>query len=185
MSLLFGSWTQRRPQDRQSFCRKSKAKKALSHFEAAAQADVSWPPGHQSRLHAAASMVWNGMVASAHKPGRAVTAALVACSRLHDMLQEIRGGPAPYERLAASLAPEIFGHEDVKKALLLLMVGGVTRQLSDGMRLRGDIHVCLMGEPAPIPTSYCCSGADFTSKSLCLCLAVLSHTESSANWPWL
>ncbi|KAK9828231.1 hypothetical protein WJX74_004646 [Apatococcus lobatus] len=60
---------------------------------------------------------------------------------------EIRAGPAPYERLAASLAPEIFGHEDVKKALLLLMVGGVTRQLPDGMRLRGDIHVCLMGDP--------------------------------------
>ncbi len=61
-------------------------------------------------------------------------------------VQAIRQGPAPYERLAASLAPEIFGHEDVKKALLLLMVGGVTRQLPDGMRLRGDIHVCLMGE---------------------------------------
>lgn len=68
---------------------------------------------------------------------------------LHGMVQEIRAGPAPYERLAASLAPEIFGHEDVKKALLLLMVGGVTRQLPDGMRLRGDIHVCLMGAPCP------------------------------------
>lgn len=78
-------------------------------------------------------------------------------TRLHGMLQEIRAGPAPYERLAASLAPEIFGHEDVKKALLLLMVGGVTRQLPDGMRLRGDIHVCLMGAPGPASSSHCCS----------------------------
>ncbi|KAK9806786.1 hypothetical protein WJX72_002809 [[Myrmecia] bisecta] len=52
-----------------------------------------------------------------------------------------------YHRLANSLAPEIFGHEDVKKALLLLMVGGVTRTLPDGMKLRGDMHICLMGDP--------------------------------------
>ena len=52
-----------------------------------------------------------------------------------------------YDRLAGSLAPEIFGHGDVKKALLLALVGGVTRTLPDGMRLRGDVHVCLMGDP--------------------------------------
>lgn len=52
-----------------------------------------------------------------------------------------------YTRLAASIAPEIYGHEDVKKALLLAMVGGVTRTLADGMKLRGDVHVCLMGDP--------------------------------------
>ena len=38
----------------------------------------------------------------------------------------------------------------MKKALLLLMVGGVTKQMPDGMKLRGDIHLCLMGEPHPL-----------------------------------
>jgi DNA replication licensing factor MCM7 len=52
-----------------------------------------------------------------------------------------------YSRLASSIAPEIYGHEDVKKALLLAMVGGTTRALNDGMKLRGDIHACLMGDP--------------------------------------
>ena len=52
-----------------------------------------------------------------------------------------------YSRLANSIAPEIYGHEDVKKALLLAMVGGVTRALPDGMKLRGNVHVCLMGDP--------------------------------------
>jgi len=56
----------------------------------------------------------------------------------------VAGGDV-FERLASSLAPEIFGHEDVKKALLLAMVGGVSRTLPDGMRIRGDIHLCLMG----------------------------------------
>ena len=42
--------------------------------------------------------------------------------------------------LAASIAPEIFGHEDVKKALLLQLVGGSTRVLGDGMKIRGDFY---------------------------------------------
>lgn len=41
-----------------------------------------------------------------------------------------------YTKLAASLAPEIYGHEDVKKALLLLLVGGVDRA-PEGMKIRG------------------------------------------------
>ncbi|KAF9604560.1 hypothetical protein IFM89_008004, partial [Coptis chinensis] len=52
-----------------------------------------------------------------------------------------------YNKLSRSLAPEIFGHEDVKKALLLLLVGAPHRQLKDGMKIRGDLHVCLMGDP--------------------------------------
>ncbi|KAK4157846.1 MCM2/3/5 family-domain-containing protein [Chaetomidium leptoderma] len=52
-----------------------------------------------------------------------------------------------YEYLAKSIAPEIFGHLDVKKALLLLLVGGVTKEVGDGMRIRGDINMCLMGDP--------------------------------------
>lgn len=42
-----------------------------------------------------------------------------------------------YEKLAGSIAPEIYGHEDVKKALLLLLVGGV-EQAPRGMKIRGE-----------------------------------------------
>ncbi|KAL3725305.1 DNA replication licensing factor MCM7-like [Eucalyptus grandis] len=52
-----------------------------------------------------------------------------------------------YNKLARSLAPEIFGHEDIKKALLLLLVGAPHRKLKDGMKIRGDLHICLMGDP--------------------------------------
>ncbi|XP_065055420.1 DNA replication licensing factor mcm7-like isoform X1 [Rhopilema esculentum] len=51
-----------------------------------------------------------------------------------------------YEKLAASIAPEIYGHEDIKKALLLLLVGGVDRN-PNGMKIRGSINICLMGDP--------------------------------------
>ena len=51
-----------------------------------------------------------------------------------------------YEKLASSIAPEIYGHEDVKKALLLLLVGGVDKT-PQGMKIRGNINICLMGDP--------------------------------------
>jgi len=43
-----------------------------------------------------------------------------------------------YEKLACSIAPEIFGHDDVKKALLLLLVGGVDKS-PKGMKIRGRV----------------------------------------------
>lgn len=64
-----------------------------------------------------------------------------------EKIAEISSLSSPYEFLAKNIAPEIWGHEDVKKALLLLLVGGGTRELGDGMKIRGDINVCLMGDP--------------------------------------
>jgi len=62
-------------------------------------------------------------------------------------LQRVENGGSTYDGLANSIAPEIHGNEDVKKALLLLLAGGSGRVLPDGMKLRGDVHVCLVGDP--------------------------------------
>lgn len=47
--------------------------------------------------------------------------------------------PDFYNKLASSLAPEIYGHEDIKKVLLLLLVGGVDCT-PHGMKIRGKTH---------------------------------------------
>ena len=52
-----------------------------------------------------------------------------------------------YLNLAKSIAPEIYGMEDIKKALLLLLVGGVDKNMSDGMKIRGNMNILLMGDP--------------------------------------
>ena len=64
----------------------------------------------------------------------------------YNFIQEHQDGPI-YERLAKSIAPEIFGHTDVKKSLLLLLVGGNDKKVGDGLAIRGDINICLMGDP--------------------------------------
>ncbi|CRL18548.1 DNA-dependent ATPase MCM [Penicillium camemberti] len=65
---------------------------------------------------------------------------------LRKIEQHINSGNM-YEYLSRSIAPEIYGHLDVKKALLLLLIGGVTKEMGDGMHIRGDINICLMGDP--------------------------------------
>ena len=62
-------------------------------------------------------------------------------------IAELQRDPALYNNLSQSIAPEIYGHNDIKKALLLLLVGGVTKVTVDGMKIRGDINICLMGDP--------------------------------------
>jgi len=52
-----------------------------------------------------------------------------------------------FERFSKSICPEIFGMEEVKQALLLLMIGGVTKEMKDGMRIRGHLNALLMGDP--------------------------------------
>jgi len=55
--------------------------------------------------------------------------------------------PHVFETLAKSLAPEIYGCLDVKKALVLQLVGGCPMKKADGFTIRGDINICMMGDP--------------------------------------
>lgn len=55
--------------------------------------------------------------------------------------------PDIYDRLANSIAPSIYGSLNFKKAIACLLFGGSTKHLQDGMRLRGDINVLLLGDP--------------------------------------
>lgn len=62
-------------------------------------------------------------------------------------MKELAGVEGNIDRLAQSICPEVWGMEDVKKALLLLIVGGSELNLDDGMKIRGDINVALVGDP--------------------------------------
>ncbi|KAJ4346712.1 minichromosome maintenance protein 5 [Didymosphaeria variabile] len=52
-----------------------------------------------------------------------------------------------YEVFANCIAPSIYGNKDIKKAIACLLVGGSKKILPDGMKLRGDINVLLLGDP--------------------------------------
>ncbi|KAH9385248.1 DNA replication licensing factor MCM3 [Nematocida major] len=45
------------------------------------------------------------------------------------------------------IAPSIYGHTAIKKAILLMMIGGKAIQTSTGGSIRGDINILLVGDP--------------------------------------
>jgi len=53
-----------------------------------------------------------------------------------------------YTKLDESIAPNVYGHLDVKKGLLLQLFGGIGKKTADGIKLRGDINICVVGDPA-------------------------------------
>ncbi|KAJ3415013.1 minichromosome maintenance protein 5 [Chytridiales sp. JEL 0842] len=55
--------------------------------------------------------------------------------------------PNLYEEFSNSIAPSIYGSADVKKAITCLLFGGSKTILPDGMKLRGDVNVLLLGDP--------------------------------------
>eukprot|EP00127_Corallochytrium_limacisporum_P005690 Clim_evm69s210 gene=Clim_evmTU69s210 len=55
--------------------------------------------------------------------------------------------PDLWEKISKSIAPAIYGQDDIKKAVACLLFAGTRKQLKDGMRLRGDVNVLLLGDP--------------------------------------
>jgi replicative DNA helicase Mcm len=60
---------------------------------------------------------------------------------------ELAEDPLIFENLAKSIIPSIWGYEEIKKALVLQLFGGVQKILADGQKSRGDIHILLVGDP--------------------------------------
>ena len=67
--------------------------------------------------------------------------------KVNEVISQCEGEAAVFSRISQSICPEIFGMEEIKQALLLLMIGGVTKELKDGMRIRGHLNCLLMGDP--------------------------------------
>ena len=62
-------------------------------------------------------------------------------------IQELAQQEDIAERIRDSISPTIFGMEWEKRALALQQFGGVNKELPDGTRIRGDIHMLMMGDP--------------------------------------
>jgi replicative DNA helicase Mcm len=60
---------------------------------------------------------------------------------------EMAKDPWIHRKLLSSLAPSIYGYENIKEAILYLLFGAVPKTLPDGVTIRGDVNVLLIGDP--------------------------------------
>ncbi|KAF1965350.1 MCM-domain-containing protein [Bimuria novae-zelandiae CBS 107.79] len=69
---------------------------------------------------------------------------------LKDMVHK----PNIFMRLVDSIAPTVYGHQVIKKGLLLQLMSGVAKQTPEGMDLRGDINICIVGDPSTSKSQF-------------------------------
>jgi len=62
-------------------------------------------------------------------------------------IKELSTDPDLIKKLRDSIAPSVFGYEEIKESLLFQLLGGVKRPRSDSTSCRGDIHILLVGDP--------------------------------------
>ncbi|RLG06980.1 MAG: hypothetical protein DRN68_06100 [Thaumarchaeota archaeon] len=63
------------------------------------------------------------------------------------LFREMAKDPNIHQRLIESIAPSIYGLDHIKKAIMLLLFGGRPKQFPDGVKVRGDVHILLVGDP--------------------------------------
>lgn len=64
--------------------------------------------------------------------------------------REIRAlskNPRIVDKIVQSIAPSIYGHDDIKTAVALSLFGGVSKEAQGKHKIRGDINVLLLGDP--------------------------------------
>jgi len=64
-----------------------------------------------------------------------------------ERIKALARDPWVRKKIVVSIAPAIYGHWDIKEAIALALFGGVPKVTRDGVRIRGDIHVLIVGDP--------------------------------------
>ncbi|OMO57142.1 Mini-chromosome maintenance, DNA-dependent ATPase [Corchorus capsularis] len=69
-------------------------------------------------------------------------------------IEKLAKDPKIGEKIIKSIAPSIYGHEDIKTAIALAMFGGQEKNVEGKHRLRGDINVLLLGDPGTAKSQF-------------------------------
>jgi len=71
-----------------------------------------------------------------------------------------------YQNLISSLFPTIHGNEEVKRGVLLMLFGGVGKTTHEMTKLRGDVNICIVGDPSTAKSQLLKQVADFSPRAV-------------------
>ncbi|CAG8971254.1 hypothetical protein HYALB_00001420 [Hymenoscyphus albidus] len=89
----------------------------------------------------------NNIVMLSSKSGGGIAAATITDTDIRN-INKIAKKKNLFDLLSQSLAPSIYGHEYIKRAILLMLLGGIEKNLENGTHLRGDINILMVGDPS-------------------------------------
>lgn len=89
----------------------------------------------------------NNIIQLSSKSGGGIAQATITDTDIRN-INKISKKKNVFELLSHSLAPSIHGHDYVKKAILLMLLGGMEKNLDNGTHLRGDINILMVGDPS-------------------------------------
>ncbi|GMF33781.1 unnamed protein product [Phytophthora fragariaefolia] len=69
-------------------------------------------------------------------------------------IREMQQDPDRYPKMAKSICPSVYGHDEIRKGILLMLFGGVHKKTLEGIKLRGDINVCIVGDPSTAKSQF-------------------------------
>lgn len=92
-------------------------------------------------------MVANNVVPISSKAGETHSQLKISPGDVHNITKMSKRKDI-FELLSQSLAPSIYGHDHIKRAILLLLLGGCEKNLPNGTHLRGDINILMVGDPS-------------------------------------
>ena len=89
----------------------------------------------------------NNVIMLSSKSGGGIAQAAITDTDIRN-INKISKKKNVFELLSQSLAPSIYGHDHIKKAILLMLLGGMEKNLDNGTHLRGDINILMVGDPS-------------------------------------
>lgn len=89
----------------------------------------------------------NNIILLSSKSGGGIAQATITDTDIRN-INKISKQRKVFDLLSQSLAPSIYGHDYIKKAILLMLLGGMEKNLDNGTHLRGDINILMVGDPS-------------------------------------
>ncbi|KAG0649334.1 DNA replication licensing factor mcm3 [Hyphodiscus hymeniophilus] len=102
--------------------------------------------GHNSALFKTVVLA-NNVVMLSSKSGGGIATATITDTDIRN-INKVAKKKNLFDLLSQSLAPSIYGHEHIKKAILLMLLSGQEKNLENGTHLRGDINILMVGDPS-------------------------------------
>lgn len=89
----------------------------------------------------------NNIIQLSSKSGGGIAQATITDTDIRN-INKVSKKKNVFELLSQSLAPSIHGHDYIKKAILLMLLSGMEKNLDNGTHLRGDINILMVGDPS-------------------------------------